>query len=250
MLSGTKQGVCVDKEIILQEIRRLAAESGGTAPGQDQFETLTGISPGKWRGRLWLRWSDAVTEAGFTPSRMQEAHADEFLLGCLARLTRTCGHFPTSAEVKMERVRDATFPNHGVFDRLGNKATRIAKLKAFCRERTDWADIVELLPSDDTEGSAASPSSVGEASTSDGYVYMLKLGKHFKIGKTFAVPRRHRQIALELPEKPDVVHFILTDDPDGIEDYWHRRFASKQTNGEWFALDVQDVRAFRRRKFM
>jgi Meiotically up-regulated gene 113 len=86
--------------------------------------------------------------------------------------------------------------------------------------------------------------------TRDGHVYMMKLGKYYKIGHTSSVPRRHREINLELPEKADVVHTIATDDPEGIEVYWHRRFASKNSNGEWFSLSVEDFRAFKRRKFM
>jgi hypothetical protein len=150
----------------------------------------------------------------------------------------------------MARAHDATFPGAQAFGRLGGRSTRIARLREFAKQRPEFHGVVDLLGATvDTDTADASAPTDAEAPR-DGYMYMLKLGKHYKIGMTTDVPRRHRQIALELPERPDVIHSIRTDDPEGIEAYWHRRFAAKATNGEWFALDSKDIRAFKRRKFM
>src|SRR5262252_326632 len=58
--------------------------------------------------------------------------------------------------------------------------------------------------------------------------------------------RREGEVGIQLPEKFQPVHYIKTDDPAGVENYWHTRFASKRKEGEWFALSAQDVRAFKR----
>lgn len=84
----------------------------------------------------------------------------------------------------------------------------------------------------------------------DVYVYLLKSGKHYEIGQTNHLGCRAYEIDLQLPERAEFVHSIRTDDPVGIERYWHQRFADRRANGEWFALTREDVAASRRRRFM
>jgi hypothetical protein len=81
-----------------------------------------------------------------------------------------------------------------------------------------------------------------------GYVYLLKHGtrREYKIGRTNNALRREGELGIQLPEKLQPVHYIKTDDPAGVESYWHTRFARKRKEGEWFALTAHDVRALKR----
>lgn len=86
--------------------------------------------------------------------------------------------------------------------------------------------------------------------TKVGYVYLIKHGsrREYKIGKTVNPLRREGEIALQLPEKLEPIHYIQTDDPSGIETYWHTRFCDKRKQGEWFALSPEDIRIFKKWK--
>jgi hypothetical protein len=83
-----------------------------------------------------------------------------------------------------------------------------------------------------------------------GDVYLLKSGRHYKIGRSSRSAQRGQRLAAQLPERANLIHVIKTDDPPGIERYWHKRFAQRHKKGEWFDLTCEDVTVFKRRKFM
>jgi Meiotically up-regulated gene 113 len=238
----------MDKQHILDEIRRTARANNGVALGRQRFETETGVKYWDWYGKFWTRWSDAVREAGLKANRMAEAFDDEFLLEKLVGLTRQLGRVPAQGDVLMARRRDPAFPSEKTFRRFGSKAQRIGRVVAYCDAssgRDDVANLWRQIPAQRGEDRE-----IARAQEVFGFVYLTKSGRFYKIGKTNAAGRRERELAIQLPEKTSTVHVIKTDDPSGIEAYWHNRFAPKRQHGEWFTLSSNDVRAFKRRKFM
>jgi len=128
----------------------------------------------------------------------------------------------------------------------------MAELKALMHDYFRERDEIPLANLCESASSAdeAPAESLVEVDTAFGYVYLIKMGKHHKIGRSNSAGRRQYELAIQLPEKTKLIHQIQTDDPEGIERYWHQRFADRNTNGEWFALTADDIRAFKRRKFM
>ena len=239
------------KEDVLQEIRRIAAENGGVAPGKTVFFAATGIRESDWSGRWWTTWGAAVREAGLEPQRLNPRLDDELVLDAAARIIRKYGRFPTSAEIRFECNADRSLPSHNTFHRFGGLGGLRTRLRAFAAVN-GLSDVAAAIPEHPDEPIASDVVLDGEGTQAlpDGFVYLIKSGRHFKIGKANSVEARHRQLKIQLPQAAEVVHRIKTDDPFGIESYWHRRFAGKRLNGEWFALSSDDVKAFRRRKFM
>jgi hypothetical protein len=118
-----------------------------------------------------------------------------------------------------------------------------------CKTNEGYEDVIPICQTI-VPLNASEPDEVLSEAPAVGYVYLLKHGtrREYKIGRTKNPLRREGEIAVELPEKIQPIHVIKTDDPVGIENYWHTRFADKRKEGEWFALTAGDVRAFKRWK--
>lgn len=241
----------MDKQQILDEIRRTAKANGGVPLGRERFAKETGIGYHDWFGKHWGRWNDAVREAGFAPNALKGAFEDDVLIQKLIALIRELGWFPGIGDLRLQKRKDAAFPNAKVLDsHFGPRARQRQAIVEYCQSHAGFDDVVPLCGTNAFNAAERSNDGDKTATLVMGFVYLMKHGRHYKIGKTNATGRREYELAIQLPEKLRTIHIIKTDDPDGIEEYWHRRFASKRGNGEWFALDLADVQAFKRRKFM
>jgi hypothetical protein len=224
--------------------------NGGIPPGWRKFRTETGIGERDWLGKHWARWSEALRDAGFESNQFKKPYTEHELLERYAKMTMEFGRLPTDRDIRLAVAKGAQLPNgKTLVGKFGGKTRLIEKLGEYCQSRPEYLQVVALckayVPRDraDEDAPAAEDGQFG-------FVYLMRSAKFYKIGKATFTERRQRELAIQLPERLILVHEIKTDDPFGIEAYWHKRFADKRRNGEWFELTAADVAAFKRRKFM
>lgn len=172
---------------------------------------------------------------------------------------REKGRWPTRGELKVKHHKDSNFPDAStIYKKLGLVLTGdlAANLLEYVKGKRKYKDVVIICNSflETVSKNAAIDNSPEKYSI--GYVYLLKsrLGNAiaYKIGKT-SEPER-RVLELNQPSNEQTLEWkIETDDPSGIEEYWHKRFESKRLypsrpKNEWFKLKPSDVKAFKRWK--
>ena len=74
-----------------------------------------------------------------------------------------------------------------------------------------------------------------------GYVYIIKIDNHFKIGKAKDMKGRMGEYT-KLPIEPKIVFLKKVNDHTLAEETLHRYFADKRGRGEWFNLDDEDIK--------
>lgn len=238
----------MDKQGIVAEIARMALDNGGKAPGFQAFSRTTGVRKSDWYPHIWLRWGDALVEAGYAPNLFRTRTPDEVLLEKYVEFARELGRLPIEGEIRRRARTDASFPHHRAFSRFGGKQKLLAAAAAHCRKTPGFEAVLALCVGKEDTSTRAPADKQREAKVATGFVYLMKSGPHYKVGRTNSVGRRGSELAIKIPVPPRTLHSIETDDPVGVEAYWHRRFADQRGEGEWFALSSEDVSAFKRWK--
>ncbi|MGD0383397.1 MAG: hypothetical protein ABSA77_07755, partial [Thermoguttaceae bacterium] len=134
----------VTKTHIIQEIKRTAEANGGKALGIKGFESETGIKISDWKGRHWIRWSDAVLEAGYVPNQLSRPDDIAIVLDKYAGFAHELEHLPVDAELQLKRRSDCAFPSKNAFKRFGTKLELVEYLAQYCRSHAVYDDVVRL----------------------------------------------------------------------------------------------------------
>ena len=79
-----------------------------------------------------------------------------------------------------------------------------------------------------------------------GFVYLVQSGDdyRFKIGRTVNLPRRMRTLQLGSPVPLYLIGWHRTPDPVEHERQWHKNLGLSRRHGEWFDLNLQQLRLF------
>lgn len=237
------------KQQVVARVKELAAANGGSV-GYKRFLRETGIPDQRLRHQPWYEgWNALLREIGIQTSNFGTPRtSDDEVIASVAGFIKRSGEWPTEDAFARERKRDPGFPSLPVIRRVRRSGKLLAGLKTYSQEESAYEVVRSLAAAQAPED--VHEVLVGESPEVAGYVYMLRYGRQYKIGFTTSPVRRYREVSIELPDETAQVHTIPTDDPKGIENYWHRRFSGKRIRDtEWFRLDSADVRAFKRRNY-
>jgi hypothetical protein len=81
-----------------------------------------------------------------------------------------------------------------------------------------------------------------EFSADPGYVYFIESEFGWKIGKTRNIDSRKKVFDVKLPFDVALRYFIKTHEQTKLELFLHDYFKNQNTNGEWFAITVDDIK--------
>ncbi|HWA31931.1 MAG TPA: GIY-YIG nuclease family protein [Candidatus Paceibacterota bacterium] len=239
----------ITKAEILEKIREWA-ENNGKTPSEKTFYEYTGIGIYDLQKCGYAYYGELVQEAGLPPNKFDKTkYSEEQLYDMFIKVLREKGRWPTKGDLDVKHHIDSNFPPSATFyKKLGLVSIMAERIIKYLKNKPGYEDVITACKAVIDKSNKADEVTEAKNNERIGEVYLYKSGNYYKIGKTFDIVRRGKEIRLELPEKLNLIHSIKTDDPSGVELYWHKRFESKRKNGEWFNLNTADRTAFKRWK--
>lgn len=228
---------------ILKLVKECAKRNGGKPPSRAQFERESGIPVHTWRGVYWTNWTDVLVDAGFKHG--PSWRTDEELLKEYSAFALELKRLPTAPDLRMRSQKKRTSKWGTYSARFGGRAGLHQRLRDYWKGKKGGKKILKLcekLPARRPKGR--------EMPIEPGYVYLMRCGELYKVGKAQSVEHRYQELTGIIPQELVILHRIKTDDSFGVEAYWHKRFRKYWVKGEWFKLERAEVMVFCARKVM
>lgn len=244
------------KEEILKEVQKWSEENRGHTPSEKVLREELGIPKWDWIN-YWTKMTDLQNEAGLTPHVFDKTkYTKPDLCRLFVKVIGEYGKWPSRDVLDFKRKKDPNFPASATFyKQLGsaNNGDLARTILEYVKDKRGSREIIKIC-NVYLENNIKPIEDLGTGVV--GYVYLLKSvlmnATAYKIGKTKDVENRVRQLH-QPSNQQELVYYIKTDDPDGVERYWHLRFEPKRIyphkiKDEWFKLNSSDVKAFKRWK--
>jgi hypothetical protein len=257
------------KEVVIKAYQDMVQQRGRPV-GRSIFIRDAGITAYYWQGNYWASWAEFQAECGVTPNRQNTRIADEVLLQKYVEAALALKKLPSECDLRMWRRADPSCPNSSAFFHLGKRHEMLAKVTAYCQGKPRFAPVASLVE----QARVRFMSRKRQPGRSRGFVYLARskegdwlytIGQKgktppddrclapspavLKVGRPAPGRRRLQRLATEMSVLPETIHIIDTDDPDGIADYWRRRFRARRMKLNCYRLYPEDIAAFKRRQY-
>lgn len=187
----------VKREDIIQAIKKAAQDNGGIPLGVRAFERETGIKQSEWKSVYWVRWGEALKEAGLEPNTFNKREDTSILLEKLIPVIRHFGKLPTVAEIRFYSRAHQKIPNDKtIHNHFPTRYDLVDALLKFTSSRAQYQDIFLMCQKINLPVTDTSTTKNGQ----EGYVYLFKSGNHYKVGNSYNIEQRVKQIKTQMPD--------------------------------------------------
>ena len=134
------------------------------------------------------------------------------------------------AEFEVEMKKINPYPNLACKNYNGEAAVALHEAVAEHFGDPIWLDHLGEVISSEAEKAETKP---------DGFVYILRAGAYYKIGKAKRLSPRIKQLRIQLPFSVEVWNAFPCEDHTATENGLHEWLKKHRMNGEWFELPDQ-----------
>jgi len=240
------------REDVLSKIKEWSRENGDSTPSEKVFFEYAGIGIHDLKKLGWSYYGALVKEAGLKPNKFDKTkYSKKNLTDLFINTIREENKWPTRGELDVKHYHNQNFPNYATFvNQLGLTGDIARSILDQVKYKKGFEDIEKIC------SLVAEKYKKDEIGRNDhqtvGEVYMFKYvnqSQPIKVGRSNDSFRRGIELSAGAHDRLELIYNIKTDDPEGIEKYWHnrfRRFGREELANEWFKLKPDDIKAFKR----